>query len=42
MAYLNDAPVGRKAESAKLPLLYYQDLREQGIVRTWHSLQQMD
>jgi hypothetical protein len=35
---VNQAPVGRKANSDTLPLLRYEDLRAQGIVQTWTSL----
>jgi hypothetical protein len=38
MTVLGDAGGTRKVESANLPLLRYQDLRNQGVVRTWQSL----
>jgi predicted DNA-binding transcriptional regulator AlpA len=38
MTLVTDAPVGRKAESATLPLLRFDDLSRLGIVQTWTSL----
>jgi predicted DNA-binding transcriptional regulator AlpA len=35
---LCDAGLSRKADSANLPLLRFEDLRAQGIVKTWTSL----
>jgi hypothetical protein len=38
MVLVSDAARSRKALSATLPLLRFDDLREQGIVKTWHTL----
>jgi predicted DNA-binding transcriptional regulator AlpA len=38
MTLVNHAPVGRKADSASLPLLRFDDLARLGIVSTWTSL----
>jgi hypothetical protein len=38
MALVSDAGPSRKAESATLPLLRFDDLRAQEIVRTWTTL----
>ena len=38
MELLSDAAGTRNKESATLPLLRYEDLRAQGVVRTWQSL----
>ena len=40
MTVLSDAVRARKAESATLPLMRYEDLRASGIVKTWHTLNQ--
>jgi hypothetical protein len=38
MVSLGDAAPSRKAISATLPLMRYEDLRASGIVQTWHTL----
>jgi predicted DNA-binding transcriptional regulator AlpA len=38
MTLLGDADGTRKKISASLPLLRYEDLRAQGVARTWQSL----
>jgi predicted DNA-binding transcriptional regulator AlpA len=38
MVTVNYAGVTRKAQSGKLPLLRFQDLRASGIVKTWATL----
>jgi hypothetical protein len=38
MALVSDAGDRVKADSANLPLLRFEGLREQGIVKTWHTL----
>jgi hypothetical protein len=38
MVLVSDAARSRKALSATLPLLRFDDLRGQGIVKTWHTL----
>ena len=38
MPVVTDAPIGRKADSAALPLLRFDDLARLGIVSTWTSL----
>ena len=40
MTVLGDAGRTRKAISATLPLMRYEDLRASGIVKTWHTLNQ--
>ena len=38
MTVLGDAGRTRKAISATLPLMRYEDLRASGIAKTWHTL----
>jgi predicted DNA-binding transcriptional regulator AlpA len=38
MTLVTDTPPRRKAEFVNLPILKFEDLRAQGIVRTWSSL----
>ena len=38
MTVVSDAGTTRKAISATLPLMRYEDLRASGIVKTWHTL----
>jgi predicted DNA-binding transcriptional regulator AlpA len=38
MTFVAHVPSGRKADSASLPLLRFEDLRRLGIVQTWTSL----
>jgi hypothetical protein len=40
MTVVSDAVRPRKAISATLPLMRYEDLRASGIVKTWHTLNQ--
>ncbi len=42
MVFVSDAGKARKAESAKLPLLRFEDLSASGIVKTWQTLKQVD